>query len=138
MGLIIRDQSLFQGMHGFPTSASVSTGASDIMSVFTEREEPKEVTFQLILPHKQFYHNVSIINQNLETWPYLTVRNTGNLKQVYCYSIEYQGSVAQEDKVRIGQEYSILYRNEGSFLSLEIKEIIPKSFRFSVKIVIYQ
>lgn len=90
--------SLLQGI----LPATVSAGASDIMTVFSEREEPKEVTFQLFLPCKQPYQNVSIISQNLETWPYFPVRNTGNLKQVCCYSRDNQGSVAKEVKVHLG------------------------------------
>lgn len=72
------------------------------MTVFREKEEPKEATF-LTLFCKQLYQNVSIIRQKLDAWPYLSVRNR-NLKQVDCHSRENQGSVAKEDKEHIGQD----------------------------------
>lgn len=118
-GTIIKDQSLLsQGMvasllRGI-LPATVWRELQLLCLLFRERKEPEEVTFQLILPCKQPHWNVSVISQNLETWLYQPVKNTGNLKQPYCYSRQNQGSIAKKGKVH-GQECSILYLSEERF-----------------------
>lgn len=77
----------------------MSTGTSGIVTVFRGKEEPKEATF-LILLCKQLYQNVSVFRQNLDAWPYLSVRNR-NLKQADA-TLERIRSVAKEDKVHVG------------------------------------